>query len=93
MKTSVITSTALSISLILAAIMGLNIVSAQSPVDYDADDDGLIEITYLEQLNAISWDLDGDGVAINAANAEAYSAEFPGGSVVDRLPPGRMQGL
>ena len=30
-------------------------------VDYDADDDGLIEVKTLAQFNAIRWDLDGDG--------------------------------
>ena len=30
-------------------------------VDYDRDDDGLIEIVNLVQLNAVRWDLDGDG--------------------------------
>ena len=29
--------------------------------DYDRDDDGLIEVANLAQLNAIRWDLDGDG--------------------------------
>ncbi|WP_419837800.1 GLUG motif-containing protein [Candidatus Poriferisodalis sp.] len=39
---------------------------AQNPppaVDYDVDDDGLIEVSSLAQLNAIRWDLDGDGTA------------------------------
>ena len=31
--------------------------------DYDIDDDGLIEVCNLAQLNAIRWDLDGDGAA------------------------------
>ncbi len=31
--------------------------------DYDIDDDGLIEICNLAQLNAIRWDLNGDGAA------------------------------
>ena len=35
--------------------------------DYDSDDDGLIEVKNLYQLNAIRWDLDGDGVADNPA--------------------------
>ena len=68
---------ALSIALILAAMAGLNIVSAQSPVDYDADNDGLIEIEWLEQLNAVRWDLDGDGVVDDGSNAKAYSEAFP----------------
>ena len=32
-------------------------------VDYDADNDGLIEITTLAQLNGVRYDLDGDGEA------------------------------
>ena len=50
------------------ATIGLNAVGRQSPVDCDADDDGLIEIEWPEQLNAIRWDLDGDGIgtAINS---------------------------
>ena len=34
--------------------------SQHGNVDYDTDDDGLIEISYLEQLNAIRLDLEGD---------------------------------
>ena len=39
--------------------------AAQTPasVDYDVDDDGLIEISSLAHLNAVRWDLDGDGTA------------------------------
>ena len=40
--------------------------------DYDADDDGLIEITTLAQLNAVRWDLNGDGVV----SEEKYEAAF-----------------
>ena len=84
--------TVLSVALVLGTMAGLNIVSAQTPIDYDKDDDGLIEIEYLEQLNAISWDLDGDGVANNAINAQAYNAEFPGGSVWAGCPLGGCSG-
>ena len=73
----IIVSTTLSIALMLGAMAGLNIVSAQSPVDYDTDDDGLIEIEWLEQLNAVRWDLDGDGVVDDESNTEAYSVAFP----------------
>ena len=52
---------ALTIALLLTVAAGLNVVGAQSAVDYDADDDGLIEIEWLEQLDAVRWDLDGDG--------------------------------
>ncbi|MCY4580578.1 MAG: hypothetical protein OXD31_16240 [Chloroflexi bacterium] len=67
----------LSIALVAEMTAGLNIVSAQSPVDYDTDNDGLIEIEWLEQLNAVRWDLDGDGFVDEGGNVEAYSASFP----------------
>ena len=44
--------------------------------DYDADDDGLIEIYSLAQLNAIRWDLDGNGAVANANYADDYAAAF-----------------
>ncbi len=45
---------------------------------YDTDGDGLIAIENLEQLNAIRWDLDGDGVP-SSGNATDYAAAFPSG--------------
>ena len=50
--------------------------------DYDTDDDGLIEVSDLEQLNAIRWDLDGDGQPI-AANKSEWEAVFGTGSIAD----------
>ena len=44
--------------------------------DYDSDDDGLIDITTLEQLDAIRYDLDGDGV-VAVADEDAYAVVFP----------------
>ena len=41
-------------------------------IDYDADDNGLIEVADLAQLDAIRWDLDGDGVASAPDHAAAY---------------------
>ena len=49
---------------------------ANTTVDYDADADGLIEIASLAQLNAMRWDLDGDGAA-SSGNAASYAAAFP----------------
>ena len=46
-------------------------------VDYDSDNDGLIEVNSLARLNAIRWDLDGDGEVDNASDATAYSTAFP----------------
>ena len=43
--------------------------------DYDQDDDGLIEVSTLDHLNAIRWDLDGDG-GVSSANATNYSNAF-----------------
>ena len=45
--------------------------------DYDSDDDGLIEISNLAQLNAIRWDVDGDGAVDDASNAQSYATAFP----------------
>ena len=44
--------------------------------DYDTDDDGLLEITTLAQLNAMRWDMDGDGVP-SSGNETAYNKAFP----------------
>ena len=44
--------------------------------DYDTDEDGLIEITSLAQLNAVRWDVNGDGVAASSATT-TYNAAFP----------------
>ena len=44
--------------------------------DYDADNDGLIEIDTPAQLNAIRYDLDGDGAADNVGDATNYAAGF-----------------
>ena len=45
-------------------------------VDYDTDDNGLIEVSDLDQLNAMRWDLDGNG-APALANANDYALAFP----------------
>ena len=56
--------------------------SAQSPdMDYDSDDDGLIEVTSQAQLGAIRWDLDGNGAADESGNAHFYSTAFPGATL------------
>ena len=65
-------------SIPIPALGGANAAYAQSAIDYDADNDRLIEIAYLEQLNAMRWDLNGDGVADTPASADAYAAAFPG---------------
>ena len=48
--------------------------------DYDRDDDGLIEVDRLAQLDAVRWDLNGDGAVdtgTSVANTAKYGAAFP----------------
>ena len=44
--------------------------------DHDADADGLIEVDSLAKLNAMRWDLDGDGAPVPSATS-AFAAAFP----------------
>ena len=46
-------------------------------IDYDADDNGLIEIFNLDQLDAIRYDLDGNGEADDPSDADVYAEAFP----------------
>ena len=69
-KYSAIVLTAL---LAMIAVTAGIIQSQSGNGKYDTDGDGLIEIANLEQLNAVRYDLDGDG---NSSRGE-YSAAFP----------------
>ena len=73
------TMRALSILAVVAwvslALGGGASAEAQTGIDYDADDDGLIEISYLEQLNALRWDPQGWGEGFG--DVEAYKLAFP----------------
>ena len=51
-------------------------LEAAATVDYDTDDDGLIEIANVAQLNAIRWDTDGDGTPVSG-NESDYTTAFP----------------
>lgn len=51
--------------------------AAQTTTDYDSDNNALIEITTLAQLNALRWDLNGDGAVDDTANQTSYTAAFP----------------
>ena len=59
-------------ALVVIAFGGASPAHAQV-TDYDTDDDGLIEVSSLAQLDAIRFDLDGDGSAGDAG----YAAAFP----------------
>ena len=48
-------------------------VRSTTTVDYDTDDDGLIEISNLAQLDAVRYDLTGDGFSYSTPYAEAFT--------------------
>ena len=57
-------------------------------VDYDSNDDGLIEISNLAQLNAVRWDLNGDGTVDATTNSTRYTAAFPNAAAGMGCPDG-----
>ena len=80
----------LALGLLLLAVAAP--AGAQTNVDYDTDDDRLIEITSLNQLNAIRYDVNGDGLRGTVSQSDwdnnyntstafpnASSAQCPGG--------------
>lgn len=69
-----------AIAVALGTALAASVALAQQAGGSDSDGDGLIEVASLEQLDAIRWDLNGDGVADDAANAGAYAAAFPDGT-------------
>ena len=54
------------------------VTATATPTDYDTDDDGLIDINTLAQLNAVRYDLNGDGKqgTASAADWAIYTAAF-----------------
>ena len=91
------TLTLLSLALALVFLSGQPVPAAQAQtatttttttVDYDSNDDRLIEISNLAQLNAIRWDLNGDGTADVAANSTSYAAAFPNAAAGMGCPDG-----
>ena len=76
------------LGLLLAAALMLLLVVVAGPAaaqttDYDADDDGLIDVANAAQLSALRHDLDGNGDATHAD----YASAFPGR---DTTPATRM---
>ena len=67
----------------LEASADFTLTVSAAAVDYDADNDGLIEVDSLAKLNAIRYDLDGDGAVTDNAlttsvnEADEYAAAFP----------------
>ena len=67
----------LTIALLMAATLGVANSQAANG-KYDTDGDGLIEVSNLEQLDAIRQDLDGDGKTDHRySDHAAYAAAFP----------------
>ena len=64
----------LSLALLFALVPGG--ARAQTTIDYDMDNDDLIDVSNLEQLNAMRWDLNGDGTPATA-NATDHTTAFP----------------
>ena len=56
-------------------------------VDYDRDNDNLIDIASLQQLNAIRHDSDGSGLPQSAAGYPGYVGAFPNGNIADTGTP------
>lgn len=56
----------------------LSIVIAAGNVDHDDDNDGLIEVGSLAQLDALRYDLNGDGTTNSAEDWRFYGRAFPG---------------
>ena len=54
-------------------------------VDYDVDNDGLIEISLLQQLDAIRWDSDGNGIVDSNTNESSYRSAFAGSVVLEDM--------
>ena len=59
-----------------ALLAGAASVAAQT-IDYDDDDNGYIDVRSVVQLNAVRWDLNGNGAADNAGDATSYANAFP----------------
>ena len=67
------------VRLCLAAVVSILFAataSAQTTTDYDDDNDNLIDVRSLVQLNAMRYDVDGNGAPL-PADATAYAAAFP----------------
>ena len=90
------TLTLLTLALAVVFLSGQPIPAAQAQttptptttVDYDSNDDRLIEISNLAQLNAIRWDLNGDGAVDATTDSASYTAAFPNAAAGMGCPDG-----
>ena len=64
-----------------AMLLPVTPAEAQTITDYDTDDDGLIEVANLAQLDAIRYDMDGNGIPRGEYQGTTnYAAAFPNAS-------------
>ncbi len=73
---ALLSSVLLSSSVLMFPLADPAAAQSASTVDYDDDDDGLIDVNNLAQLNAIRWDLNGDWDAVPDNQTSYYNA-FP----------------
>ena len=67
-----------ALPVLLAAGVAAGCSGSGGSADFDSDDDGLVEIFNLEQLDALRWDLDGDGRPDGGDGADGgYVSAFP----------------
>ena len=59
----------------LSVTLTFSVAVAVGTRDYDVDDDGLIEVSNLAQLDAVRYDLNGDGIADVASDWQSYYAD------------------
>ena len=73
----------------LSATEAFSVTVTAGDRDYDADNDGLIEISTLAQLDAVRYDLNGDGL-VDGATWRPYYADgaFPMGALEMGCPDG-----
>ena len=71
----------------LTTARGFTVTVMAGGRDYDADNDGLIEVRTLAQLDALRYDLDGDGL-VDGATWMPYYAAFPRGALGMGCPDG-----
>ena len=67
----------LTVTLVASVLVGAPFAAAQATTDYDNDNDGYIDVSNLAKLNAMRWDLNGDGTVDNSSDASSYAAAFP----------------
>ena len=72
----------------LGAVETFTVTVTAGNTDYDKDNDGFIEITTLAQLDAVRYDLDGNGLVDGATWRPYYAAgAFPMGALDMGCPP------